>query len=104
MSESEPRPEEERPKSCWRICRCRPMRRHSFSVASLFSTLTAAYLAREIVCQIFAVIVNLLLQPALRALERLRVPRVLGALLLILFVIATMSDLAPPSPGPPKHG
>src|SRR5580700_8286919 len=41
----------------------------------------------------FAVLLNLLLQPALRALERLRVPRALGALLLILVVIATIVAL-----------
>jgi predicted PurR-regulated permease PerM len=56
--------------------------------------LTAAYVASEIVLpMIFAVMLNLLMQPALRALERLRTPRALGALLLILVVIATIVGL-----------
>ena len=41
--------------------------------------LTAAYVASEIVLpMIFAVMLHLLMQPALRALERLRTPRALG--------------------------
>ena len=62
--------------------------------------LTAAYVASEIVLpMIFAVMLNLLMQPALRALERLRTPRV-GALLLILFVIATIVGLGAAVSGP----
>ena len=63
--------------------------------------LTAAYVASEIVLpMIFAVMLNLLMQPALRALERLRAPRALGALLLILVVIATIVGLGAAVSGP----
>jgi predicted PurR-regulated permease PerM len=57
--------------------------------------------ASEIVLpMIFAVMLNLLMQPALRALEGLRVPRVMGALLLILLVIATIVGLGAAVAGP----
>ena len=57
----------------------------------LLAMLTAAYVAREIILpMVFAVMLNLLMQPALRALERLRVPKALGAILLILVVVATI--------------
>jgi predicted PurR-regulated permease PerM len=47
--------------------------------------LAAAYVAREVIMPLtFAVVLALLLQPALRLLERLRLPRTLAALLLIL--------------------
>jgi hypothetical protein len=63
--------------------------------------LTAAYVASEIVLpMIFAVMLNLLMQPALGALERLRTPRALGALLLILVVIATIVGLGAAVSGP----
>ena len=53
----------------------------TFFLGGIFvlSTLTAAYMASEIVLpMIFAIMLNLLMQPALHALERLRTPRVLG--------------------------
>jgi predicted PurR-regulated permease PerM len=57
--------------------------------------------ASEIVLpMVFAIMLNLLMQPALRALERLRVPRVLGALLLILVVIATIVGIGAAVSGP----
>ena len=57
----------------------------------LLAILTTAYVAREIVLPlIFAVMLNLLMQPTLRTLERLRVPKALGAILLILVVLATI--------------
>ena len=60
----------------------------------LLAVLTAAYVAREIVLPlVFAVMLNLLMQPALRALERLRVPKAVGAILLILVVVATIVGL-----------
>ena len=63
--------------------------------------LTAAYVASEIVLpMIFAVMLNLLMQPALRALQRLRTPRALGALVLILVVIATIVGLGAAVIGP----
>ena len=60
----------------------------------ILAILTAAYIASEIVLpMIFAVMLNLLMQPALRMLERLRVPKALGAILLILVVFATYCRL-----------
>ena len=50
----------------------------TFFLGGIFvlATLTAAYVARDIVLpMIFAVMLNLLMQPALGALERLRTPR-----------------------------
>ena len=45
----------------------------------LIAMLATAYVAREIVLPlVFAVMLNLLMQPTLRALERLRVPKPLG--------------------------
>jgi hypothetical protein len=53
--------------------------------------LAALYAAREIVLPVvLAVILNLLLQPALRLLERVRVPKMLGALLLIGLLFGTV--------------
>src|SRR6185437_14471875 len=75
----------------------------TFFLGGLFvlSMLTAAYVASEIVLPlIFAVMLNLLMQPALRALEELRVPRAMGALLLILFVFATIVGLGAAVSGP----
>jgi predicted PurR-regulated permease PerM len=75
----------------------------TFYLGGIFflAILTTAYVARDIVLpMIFAVMLNLLMQPALRALERLRVPRVLGAILLILVVIATIVGLGAAISGP----
>ena len=67
----------------------------------ILAILTAAYIASEIVLpMIFAVMLNLLMQPALRMLERLRVPRALGAILLILVVFATVVGLGAAISGP----
>src|SRR5271166_6844965 len=67
----------------------------------VFLMLTAAYVASEIVLpMIFAVMLNLLMQPALGALERLRVPRVLGSILLILVVLATIVGIGAAISGP----
>ena len=45
----------------------------------LIAMLATAYVAREIVLPlVFAVMLNLLMQPTLRALERLRVPKTAG--------------------------
>ena len=60
----------------------------------VLALLTAAYVAREIVLPlVFAIILKLLLQPALRILERLHVPRMLAALLLILALFGTIVGL-----------
>ena len=75
----------------------------TFFLGGLFflAILTTAYVARDIVLpMIFAVMLNLLMQPALRALERLRVPKVLGSILLILVVLATIVGLGAAISGP----
>jgi predicted PurR-regulated permease PerM len=57
----------------------------------VLALLATAYVASEIVLPlVFAIILNLLLQPALRILERLHVPRMLAALLLILALFGTI--------------
>jgi predicted PurR-regulated permease PerM len=60
----------------------------------VLALLTAAYVASEIVLPfVFALILKLLLQPAFRILERLHVPRILAALLLILALFGTIVGL-----------
>src|SRR5476649_2563036 len=60
----------------------------------VLALLAAAYVAKEIVLPfVFAVVLKLLLQPALRILERLHVPRILGSLLLILALFGTIVGL-----------
>lgn len=64
-----------------------PAHPSTYFLAGLFllAVLTALYAAAEIVLPfVLAVILKLLLQPALRCLERVHVPRVLGTLLIIL--------------------
>ena len=61
-------------------------------LAGLFvlALLTTAFVAREIVLPlVFAIVLKLLLQPALRVLERLHIPRLPAALLLILALFGT---------------
>ena len=102
MSESDQRPEVEAPEELLADMPL-PSDAKTFFLGGIFVflMLTAAYLASEIVLpMIFAVMLNLLMQPALRALERLRTPRVLGALLLILVVIATIVGLGAAVSGP----
>jgi hypothetical protein len=106
MSDSDLRPEEEATEELLADMPL-PSDAKTFFLGGIFVflMLTAAYVASEIVLpMVFAIMLNLLVQPALRALERLRVPRVLGALLLILVVIATIAELAPQSPGPLRRG
>lgn len=63
--------------------------------------LAIAYVASEIVLPLaFAIILNLLLQPALRMLERVHVPRILAALLLILMLFGTIVGLGTAISGP----
>jgi predicted PurR-regulated permease PerM len=67
----------------------------------LLALLATAYIASEIVLPLaFAIILNLLLQPALRMLERLHVPRILAALLLILALFGTIVGLGTAISGP----
>ena len=63
--------------------------------------LAAVYLAAEIVLPlVLAVVLKLLLQPAMRLLERWHVPRILAALLLILAVFGTIVGLGAALAGP----
>jgi predicted PurR-regulated permease PerM len=67
----------------------------------VLALLTMAYVASEIVLPlVFAIILNLLLQPALRLLERLRIPRIVAALLLILALFGTVVGLGTAISGP----
>ena len=61
----------------------------------------AVYVAAEIVLPlVLAVVLKLLLQPAMRLLERWHVPRMLAALLLILAVFGTIVGLGAAIAGP----
>jgi predicted PurR-regulated permease PerM len=67
----------------------------------VLALLAAAYVASEIVLPlVFAIILKLLLQPAMRILERLHVPRMLAALLLILVLFGTIVGLGTAISGP----
>jgi predicted PurR-regulated permease PerM len=67
----------------------------------ILALLATAYVASEIVLPlVFAIILNLMLQPALRMLERLHVPRMLAALLLILALFGTIVGLGTAISGP----
>ena len=66
-----------------------------------FALLTMAYVAAEIILPlVFAFTLKLLLQPAMRILERLRVPRAIAALLLILVFCGTIVGLVTAISGP----
>jgi predicted PurR-regulated permease PerM len=102
MPDSDQRPEVEAPEELLADMPL-PSDAKTFFLGGIFvlSMLAAAYVASEIVLPlIFAIMLNLLIQPALGALERLRVPRALGALLLILVVIATIVGLGAAVSGP----
>jgi predicted PurR-regulated permease PerM len=67
----------------------------------VLAVLAALYAAREIVLPIvFAATLKLLLQPALRTLQRFRVPAALGALLLIGLLFCTLIALGTALSGP----
>jgi predicted PurR-regulated permease PerM len=67
----------------------------------ILALLAAAYVASEIVLPLaFAFILKLLLQPGMRLLERLHVPRILAALLLILALFGTIVGLGAAISGP----
>src|SRR4029453_8285124 len=60
----------------------------------VLALLAAAYIASEIILPfVFAIVLKLLLQPAFRILERLHVPRLIAALLLILALFGTVVGL-----------
>jgi predicted PurR-regulated permease PerM len=67
----------------------------------VLALLATAYVASDIVLPlVFAVILKLLLQPAVRILERLHVPRILAALLLILALFGAIVGLGAAISGP----
>jgi len=69
----------------------------------VLAVLAAAYVAQEIVLPfVFAIFLKLLLQPALRVLVRLRVPRILAALFLILALFGTIVGLGTTISGPAR--
>ena len=67
----------------------------------VLALLAALYAAQEIVLPVvLAFMLNLLLEPVLRTLERVRVPRMLGALLLIGLVFCTIVGFGTAMSGP----
>jgi predicted PurR-regulated permease PerM len=73
------------------------------SALVLFAVLTAAYIAAEVILPIIlALVLMLLLQPGMRFLGRLHLPRTLAALLLILAVFAVIVGLGATVCGPAK--
>ena len=60
----------------------------------VLALLAAAYIASEIILPfVFAIVLKLLLQPAFRILERLHVPQIIAALLLILALFGAVVGL-----------
>src|SRR6185437_9371338 len=85
-----------------RQCRS-PRIRGLFFLGGIFFVLllTALYLAAEIIWPlVLAFVLSLLLNPLLRFLDRLHVPRVLGALLLVVAVLALVVGLGTAVSGP----
>jgi predicted PurR-regulated permease PerM len=69
----------------------------------LFAALAAAYIAAEVILPIIlAVVLKLLLQPGMRFLGRLRIPRSLAALLLILSVFGAIGAIGAAASGPAR--
>ena len=70
----------------------------------VLALLAAAYIAREIILPfVFAIVLKLLLQPAFRILERLHVPRIIAALLLILALFGTVVGLGTAISSPARN-
>jgi predicted PurR-regulated permease PerM len=67
----------------------------------LLGMLVACYIAAEIVLPIvLAFVLSLVLEPAMRALERLRLPRGIAAILIILVLFGTLGGLGAALSGP----
>jgi predicted PurR-regulated permease PerM len=67
----------------------------------VLALLATAYVASEIVLPlVFAIVLYLLLQPAMRLLDQLHVPRILAALLLIFALFGTIAGLGTAISGP----
>jgi predicted PurR-regulated permease PerM len=96
-----------RPKSCCRekcrrTCLC-PQIQKSYSLVVYSSLLVAAYVTSDIVLPfVFAIVLKLLLQPALRILEGLYIPRTIASLLLILALFGTIVGLGTVISGPAR--
>jgi predicted PurR-regulated permease PerM len=69
----------------------------------VLAVLAAAYVASDIVLPlVFAIVLKLLLQPALRILAGLHVPRIIASLLLILVLFGTIVGLGTAISGPAR--
>ena len=69
----------------------------------VLAVLAAAYVASDIVLPlVFAIVLKLLLQPALRVSERLHVPRILAALLVIVALFGAIVGLGTAISGPAR--
>jgi predicted PurR-regulated permease PerM len=69
----------------------------------VLAMLATAFVAREVVLPlVFAIVLKLLLQPALRVLERMHIPRLVAALLLILALFGTIVGLGTAISGPAR--
>jgi len=69
----------------------------------VLAVLVAAYVASDIVLPlVFAIVLKLLLQPALRILEGLHIPRTIASLLLILALLGTIVGLGTVISGPAR--
>src|SRR6202047_602756 len=83
------------------ICRYHPISRRCSWVAFLLAMLGACYIASDIVLPIvLAFVLSLVLQPAMRALERVRLPRGIAAVFLILVLFGTLGGLGAALSGP----
>jgi predicted PurR-regulated permease PerM len=70
----------------------------------LILAVSCLYIAREVVLPIvLALVLKLLLQPVVRMLERIRLPRALGALIAILLLLAVFVGLGMILSGPAAH-
>ena len=73
-----------------------PSNPQTFFLGGVFalSSLAALYVASSIILPVvLAFVLNLLLQPAVRLLERLRLPRAIGALVAVLLIIGALVGL-----------
>src|SRR4051794_35993060 len=80
-----------------------PQSVQSFLLMAIFTLLTfyTLYFTSEVVLPIiFAVVLNLLLQPSMRWLVRLHLPRVVAALLMITVFLGGLTALGLTLPGP----
>ena len=83
-------------------CRCRAIRARIF-LGGLFglALLAALYAASEIVLpMVLAIVLKLLLQPFVRVLDRLGVPRGIGALIAMVLLVLALAGLISALTGP----